>query len=260
VGRVVVAMRDSGDELGARARAKRAGAVLSGPGWQPAARTGAMHQGQAGLACWRYRRWRVSGPGCAAEGMAVPLAVKELRPLRGAFGVLDREPLARHRQKGPAGKEPASGDAAQPCTASGVNSRNDGRLYLLCTVGTLAEAGCAESWRTGGPQLSGEIGGSRQEPRDRLIVPGLQASSPAAQALTCMFSVIDGLGRGSVPPLFRQYCGQSLVDGLASEVVGVLEQVPVGVHRLADRGMPGLGLDDLRVEVRGAQRRGIEMS
>jgi hypothetical protein len=43
-------------------------------------------------------------PGCAAEGMAVPLAVKELRPLRGAFGVLDREPLARHRQKGPAGK------------------------------------------------------------------------------------------------------------------------------------------------------------
>jgi hypothetical protein len=28
----------------------------------------------------------------------VPLAVKELRPLRGAFGVLDGEPLARHRQ------------------------------------------------------------------------------------------------------------------------------------------------------------------
>jgi hypothetical protein len=37
-------------------------------------------------------------PGCAAEGMAVPLAVKDLRPLRGAFGVLDRKPLARHRQ------------------------------------------------------------------------------------------------------------------------------------------------------------------
>ena len=44
------------------------------------------------------------GPGCAAEGMAVPLAVKELRPLRGAFGVLDREPLARHRQNGGAGQ------------------------------------------------------------------------------------------------------------------------------------------------------------
>jgi hypothetical protein len=28
----------------------------------------------------------------------VPLAVKELRPLRSAFGVLDREPPARHRQ------------------------------------------------------------------------------------------------------------------------------------------------------------------
>jgi hypothetical protein len=54
--------------------------------------------------------------GCAAEGMAVLLAVKDHRPLRGACGVLDREPLARHRQKGPAGKEPASGDAAQPFT------------------------------------------------------------------------------------------------------------------------------------------------
>jgi hypothetical protein len=53
-------------------------------------------RGQAGLARWRYRRWLMLGPGCAAEGMAVPLAVKELRPLRGAFGVLDREPLARH--------------------------------------------------------------------------------------------------------------------------------------------------------------------
>jgi hypothetical protein len=29
----------------------------------------------------------------------VPLAVKDLRPLRGACGVLDREPLARHRQE-----------------------------------------------------------------------------------------------------------------------------------------------------------------
>jgi hypothetical protein len=37
-------------------------------------------------------------PGCAAEVMTVPLAVKDLRPLRGAFGVLDCEPLARHRQ------------------------------------------------------------------------------------------------------------------------------------------------------------------
>jgi hypothetical protein len=41
----------------------------------------------------------VQVPGCAAEGMAVPLVVKELRPLRGAFGVLDREPPARHRRK-----------------------------------------------------------------------------------------------------------------------------------------------------------------
>jgi hypothetical protein len=29
-----------------------------------------------------------SRPGCAAEGMAVPLAVKDLRPLRGAFASL----------------------------------------------------------------------------------------------------------------------------------------------------------------------------
>jgi len=46
----------------------------------------------------RQGRWLAWVPGCAAQGMAVPLADKELRPLRGAFGVLDREPLARHRQ------------------------------------------------------------------------------------------------------------------------------------------------------------------
>jgi len=41
-------------------------------------------------------------PGCAAEDMAVPLAFKDLRPLRGAFAVFDREPPARHRQNGAA--------------------------------------------------------------------------------------------------------------------------------------------------------------
>jgi hypothetical protein len=114
VGRVVVAMRDSGDELDPEPTGSGpGGAVWTGMATGSATR-GAMHRGQAGLACWREDRWPVLRPGCAAEGMAVPLAVKELRPLRGAFGVLDREPLARHRQKGPAGKEPASGDAAQP--------------------------------------------------------------------------------------------------------------------------------------------------
>jgi hypothetical protein len=61
----------------------------------------------SGLARLSPRALRTSGvrggPRCAAEGMAVPLAVKDLRPLRGAFGVLDREPLARHRQMGGAG-------------------------------------------------------------------------------------------------------------------------------------------------------------
>jgi hypothetical protein len=57
----------------------------------------------------------VSAPGCAAKGMAVPLAVKDLRPLRGAFGVLDREPPARHRQIQGQAREPASASAAQPC-------------------------------------------------------------------------------------------------------------------------------------------------
>jgi hypothetical protein len=42
--------------------------------------------------------------GCAAEIMTVPLAVKDLLPLRGPFGVLDREPLARHRADGGAGR------------------------------------------------------------------------------------------------------------------------------------------------------------
>src|SRR5215475_3089893 len=60
-------------------------------------------EGMKGRAIWpadvKDDAW-CQAPGCAAEGMAVPLAVKELRPLRGAFGVLDREPPARHRQKG----------------------------------------------------------------------------------------------------------------------------------------------------------------
>jgi hypothetical protein len=76
--------------------------------------------GQADLACWRYRRWLVVVPGCAAEGMAAPLAIKDLRPLRGAFGVLDREPPARPRQKeGQAASLPQR-DAAQPSTAPRV--------------------------------------------------------------------------------------------------------------------------------------------
>lgn len=50
------------------------------------------------------RRGLVRVPGYAAEGMAVPLAVKDLRPQRGAFGVLDRESPARHRQKRGAGR------------------------------------------------------------------------------------------------------------------------------------------------------------
>ena len=53
-------------------------------------------------------------PGCAAEGMAVPLAVKDLRPLRGAFGVLDREPPARHQQKERQARSLPRSDAAQP--------------------------------------------------------------------------------------------------------------------------------------------------
>jgi hypothetical protein len=97
-----------GDELGTRRRAKRAGrACLSRDGNRQRA-CGAVRQPWLAERLWgsagRYRRWLVLGSGCATEGMAVPLAVKELRPLRGASGVLDREPPARHRQKGPAGK------------------------------------------------------------------------------------------------------------------------------------------------------------
>ena len=58
--------------------------------------------------------WPGAEAGLRGEGMAAPLAVKELRPLRGAFGVLDREPLARQRQEKGPGQRPASADAAQP--------------------------------------------------------------------------------------------------------------------------------------------------
>src|SRR5271166_283502 len=54
--------------------------------------------------------------------MTVPLAVKELRPLRGAFGVLDREPLARHRQMEGQARSLPQTDAAQPIRA-GVQTR-----------------------------------------------------------------------------------------------------------------------------------------
>jgi hypothetical protein len=74
---------------------------------------------------WLGRKRGLSwGPGCAAEGMTVPLAVKDLRPLRGAFGVLDREPLARHRQMEGAGQEPAfmgRRAALQRCRGLGTN-------------------------------------------------------------------------------------------------------------------------------------------
>ena len=83
------------------------------------------------MACWRYGRWLVRGPGYAAEGMAVPLAVKDLRPLRGAFGVLDREPLARHRQMEGQARSLPQPDAAQPCMA--------GRQFRICSAGSPAK-------------------------------------------------------------------------------------------------------------------------
>ena len=59
--------------------------------------------------------------------------------------------------------------------------------------------------------------------------------------------------------LFRQSTRESVVDGAAAEVLGAGEQVPVGVHRLGDRGVPEPGLDHLRFEVRVDQRAGIEV-
>jgi hypothetical protein len=89
------------------------------------------------------RAWRGWGLvlGCAAEGMAVPLAVKELRPLRGAFGVLDREPSARHRQQGPAGKKRLP--QGTPRSPQGVA----GRAGLACHIRATetADAGSATS-------------------------------------------------------------------------------------------------------------------
>ena len=89
------------------------------------------------------RAWRGWGLvlGCAAEGMAVPLAVKELRPLRGAFGVLDREPPARHRQQGPAGKKRLP--QGTPRSPQGVA----GRAGLACHIRATetADAGSATS-------------------------------------------------------------------------------------------------------------------
>jgi hypothetical protein len=80
----------------------------------------------------------------------VPLTVKELRPLRGAFGVLDREPPARHRQKERQAREPASGDAAQPSstTVEAIWACHI-RATLTAEVGSLG----ADQWH-GGSSLS----------------------------------------------------------------------------------------------------------
>ena len=113
MGCVVVAMRRPRRRAGDPRPATMRVSLAVWPGWQPAAPSGAMRQ--PWLAKERLEGWgrtwvawpqtaglkdqgRALAPGCAAEGMAVPLAVKDLRPPGGAFGVLDCEPLARHRQ------------------------------------------------------------------------------------------------------------------------------------------------------------------
>ena len=133
IGCVVVAIRDSGDELEPRVRSSAAGlGLLSGRDGnrqrearmrQPWLAEGAVGKEKvvsaAGVkddgGCW--------GRAARLRGMAVPLTVKDLRPLRGAFGVLDREPRARHRQNGGAGRSlpqqtPRSPPECEGCTFS----------------------------------------------------------------------------------------------------------------------------------------------
>ena len=56
-----------------------------------------------------------------------------------------------------------------------------------------------------------------------------------------------------IPSLFRQSHRENRVDGSPAEVFRIGEEVPVGVHRLGDRGVPQPGLNHLRVEVRRDQ-------
>jgi SAM-dependent methyltransferase len=72
--------------------------------------------------------------------MAVPLAVKDLRPLRGAYGVLDREPLARHRQMERQARSLPQGDAAQPFMA-------EGERRLACHIRATETADIADASR-----------------------------------------------------------------------------------------------------------------
>ncbi len=100
----------------------------------------------------------------------MPLAVKDLRPLRGAFGVLDREPPARHRQMEGQAKGPASACAAQPYIAEGQ--------FRLCSAGDMARVRITANRRSTYPQVGDTFGGSRQAAEPSQSVPGLQASSP----------------------------------------------------------------------------------
>lgn len=145
-------------------------------------------------------------PGCAAEVMTVPLAVKDLRPLRGAFGVLDREPPARHRQNGGAGQEPASRDAAQPSRADAETRIIQARFRAtgVPEVTWAAPVGGGERLRSHGPELgirrpTEAPGFSSKQP-----VAGSSPARRAGQGPLC--TVVVGTGSlAGVRPLPRRH-------------------------------------------------------
>jgi len=131
----------------------------------------------------------------------VPLTVKELRPLRGSCAAPSASLTASlwhgiGRWIGRQESLPQS-DAAQPFRVRWDGRHRSERLYLLCTFGGPGHPRYFENQRSADVQLSGEFGGSRQLAETQPALPGLQADSSAAFALTCHFLAISGSGRGS---------------------------------------------------------------
>ena len=164
----------------------------------------------------------------------MPLAVKDLRPLRGAFGVLDHEPLARHRQNGGAGRSLPQPAAAQPSTANVETGIIQARFratdvpevtWAASRAAASDSAYRALSWGFfGATEASGFLLSSRSQVR---VLPGAPAKTAISKIENC--------------PTVATSCS----NGLSSRPVAprAAAALPVGAHltgrRTRDRSLHG---------------------
>jgi hypothetical protein len=76
---------------------------------------------------------------------------------------------------------------------------------------------------------------------------------------------LSDLGRSGQRVLWFRPCSVRATANIVSiappaEILSVGKEMPVGIHRLGDGGVTEPGLNDLRVQVGGDQRRGVEVA